>query len=134
MQFHVITFGLHLCRLDYLFDSIHAIPKFKWVCILPFLFACRTMVDRTASGSDYRNAQGFQQQLAAFNKANIPKPSKLVSHCIDKWGFGNDAFSACEIQQIMQAAVEDGCHHPEVELLQTIGCNGKHPQNCDRDM
>jgi hypothetical protein len=83
---------------------------------------------------EYRNVQGFQQQLDAYHRMNKPRPSQLVAHCTDKWAFGNEAFSATEIQVIMEAAVADGCHHPEVELIAQIGCSGKHPQNSDRDL
>ena len=78
--------------------------------------------------------QGCNQRLDAFNRLNPTRPSKLVAHCIDRWGFGNDTYSAVEIQALMEAAVEDGCPHPEVELLAGIGTNGKHPRNCERDL
>jgi hypothetical protein len=86
------------------------------------------------ASADDRLPQGLQRRLDAFDRMNPVAPSRLVAHCIDKWGFGCDFLSAIEIQAIMECVVADGCHHPEIELLADIGTGGKHPQNCDRDL
>ena len=75
----------------------------------------------------------MQQLALAKAEADAERPpSKLASHLIQKWAWGE--LSAPGVQSIAQAAFEDGLHHPEVEQLAKIGARGIHQGNTHRDL
>ena len=56
----------------------------------------------------------------------------LASQLLQLWAWG-DA-SAKTVQQLAQAGVDDGCPSKALALLGKTGAQGRHPNNCQRDM
>ena len=42
--------------------------------------------------------------------------------------------SAAEIQEIAEVGVDDGIICEQLEILARLGCRGKFPSNCERDL
>ena len=77
---------------------------------------------------------GYKQVLARAQAASSQDtpPSKLASLLVEQWAWGK--MSAPMVQQLAEAAVNDGLVHPDVQKLSNIGSQGKHPGNSHRDL
>ena len=58
--------------------------------------------------------------------------SPLGLNLLDKWSWGK--LSAPGVQEIAQAAVQSGCATQDIKFMGSIGSNGAHPNNAQRDL
>ena len=75
---------------------------------------------------------GHAQQLEQLREQEEIGPSALARILVQKWSWG--ALSAPELQEIANAAYEDGLQHPEIYKLASLGRWGQYPGNLQRDL
>ncbi len=76
-------------------------------------------------------AAGAAPAAAAAGAAPV-QPSALVDRVLELWSWGE--ISAVTVQYLMEAAVLDGCTHPQAVSLARIGSSGRWSNNCHRDI
>ena len=74
---------------------------------------------------------GCQQQIEQLREEEDRGPSKLAKTLVQKWSWGK--FSAPEVQELAQAAYEDGLEMEDIKKLAAIGGWGKRAGNMQRD-
>lgn len=83
---------------------------------------------------------GIHQQLEAAKCSTTTESEQTQQHCqsalanvlLRLWACGR--ISACSLQQIAEAALADGCQHPELGVFASLGSWGTHIGNCARDL
>ena len=58
--------------------------------------------------------------------------SALATLLMEQWAWGE--ISAPQVQQMAKAAITDGCQHPELLKLASLGSSGLCTGNCHRDL
>ena len=58
--------------------------------------------------------------------------SALATVLLEQWAWGEIATP--QVQRLVQATATDGCQHPELLRLATLGSNGAGPGKCHRDL
>mgnify|MGYP002810293274 CR=1 FL=1 len=88
----------------------------------------------------FRPAAGGTHQRISFqqsegNEIPLPPvvlPSVLAGELCEAYALG--LMPANRVQSLAAAAVTDGCEHPELRALASLGAHGAQTQNCSRDL
>ena len=83
---------------------------------------------KACGGARQKLSWGMQKAQSQNSQTN----SKLADLLIERWAWGE--LSATAIQAIAHAAVSDGATHPQLTALAQVGCQGRFPANCHRDV
>ena len=77
----------------------------------------------------------LQRHRAAEAAAAEPQgdsKSALADYLVETWAWGS--MPASQVQTIAAKAKSDGLCHKHIESLASLGAEGRHPQNCQRDL
>ena len=104
------------------------------------MYACRTCCTFTMDGcpswsemakKHKLHAPGHRQREQSVEYAEAPF-SHLARYLLEEFAFGG--VSANQVQKLAWMAKRDGLQHTAVDKLASLGANGKHPGNCNRDL